>query len=152
MRAFRLLAAGFLVFALLGTTAAQTPEQRLKREEEKLAGVWRLTGMEAEGQKVPLKEGSLMTLTFKAGKFTVQVGSKDELQEGTYKIDPSKSPRAIDINRTNGPEEGRRQVGIYELTGNLLKICASEASKDRPTNFDTRDKPGYTVLLFKRTR
>ena len=150
MRKYRIVLAGMLALGLLGRALAQTPEERLKREEEKLAGTWRVTAAKAMGERVPPDQLPKMKLTFKDGKFTVQHGN-DKPLEGTYKIDPSKTPKTIDItNRTTGPEEGKKQVGIYELTDNELKICASDASKKRPTDFDTRNKEGYTVLVLRR--
>jgi uncharacterized protein (TIGR03067 family) len=149
MRKILVVAAGMLALGLLGRVAAQTPEERLKHEEEKLAGTWHLTAAKANGQRVPAEHVPDLKLTFKAGKFTAQLG-KGEPQEGTYKLDPIKNPKRIDLNRTQGPEQGRKQVGIYELTGDTLKICACDASKSRPTDFDTRDKPGYSVLILKR--
>jgi uncharacterized protein (TIGR03067 family) len=150
MRKIRIVAAGMLALGLLGRALAQTPEERLKREEEKLAGTWRVTAAKANGERVPPDQVPKMKLTFKDGKFTVQRG-EEKPREGTYKIDPTKNPKTIDIvNRTTGPEKDQKQVGIYELTGNELKICACDASKKRPTNFDTRDKDGYSVLVLKR--
>jgi uncharacterized protein (TIGR03067 family) len=146
----RIVAVGMLALGLLGQAIGQTPEERLKREEEKLAGTWRVTAAKANGERVPPDQVPKMKLTFKDGKFTVQHGEQKPL-EGTYKIDPSKKPKTIDItNRTTGPEEGRKQVGIYELNDNELKICACDSSKKRPTDFDTRNKEGYSVLVLKR--
>jgi uncharacterized protein (TIGR03067 family) len=144
-----IVAAGMLALGLLGQAVGQTPEERLKREEEKLAGTWRVTAAKANGVRLQPREVPDMKLTFKDGKYTVQL-AKEKPQEGTYKIDPSKNPKTIDVNRTTGPEQGKKQVGIYELTGNELKICACDASKKRPTDFDTRDKDGYMVLVLKR--
>lgn len=149
MRTSQVFVTGMLALGLLGSAAAQTPEQRLQREEEKLAGAWRVTGAEADGQKVPAQQVPNLKLTFENGKYRVQLGD-EKPQEGTYKIDPGKKPRTIDINRTTGPEKGKKQVGIYELTDNALKICACEAGNERPTDFDTSAKPGYTVLILKR--
>ncbi len=149
MRTLSVVVAGMLAAGLLGRVVAQTPEDRLKREEQKLAGVWRVTGMQAEGTILPLRQVPDLKLTFKKGKFTAQL-AREKPQEGTYKLDPSKKPKTIDLNRDNGPEKGKKQVGIYELIGNLLPICACEAGSERPTDFETNDKPGYTVLILKR--
>jgi uncharacterized protein (TIGR03067 family) len=149
MRTSPVVVAGMIAISLLGSATAQTPEQRLQREEEKLAGVWQVTGAEANGQKIPARQVPNLRLTFKSGKYSVQLGD-EKPQEGTYKIDPSKMPRTIDINRTTGPDKGKKQVGIYELVANTLKICACETGNERPTDFDTSEKPGYTVLILKR--
>jgi uncharacterized protein (TIGR03067 family) len=145
----RIIAAGILALGLLGQLVAQTPEERLQREEEKITGTWRVTTAKANGERVPPEHLPRLKLTFKNGKFTAQL-DKGEPQEGTYKLDPSKNPKQMDLNRTQGPKEGRNQIGIYEFAGDTLKICACESGNKRPENFDTRDKPGYTVLVLRR--
>lgn len=150
MKTISVVAVGILMFGLLGRASAVTPEERLKREQEKLAGTWRVAGMQVNGTILPARQVPDLRLTFKDGKFTVRLG-KDKPQEGTYKIDPSKKPKTIDIN--NGKteaEKDKNQVGIYELIGNSLRICACPASSERPTDYTTNDKPGYTVLILKR--
>jgi uncharacterized protein (TIGR03067 family) len=149
MRTGPSVAVSILLLSLAGTVVAQTAAERLQREEEKLAGAWRVTAVHVNGMILPSKQVPDLQLTFKNGRFTARLG-KDKPQEGTYKLDPSKKPRTIDLERTSGPDKGKKQVGIYELTGNTLRICACEADNDRPTDFDTNDKPGYTVLILKR--
>lgn len=149
MRRISVIAAGMLALGLFGQVIAQTPEERFQSEEEKLTGTWRVTTAKANGERVPPEHVPPLKLTFKNGKFTAQIG-KGEPQEGSYKLDLSKNPKQIDLNRTQGPKEGRHQIGIYEFAGDTLKICACETGNKRPTNFDTRDKPGYTVLVLRR--
>jgi uncharacterized protein (TIGR03067 family) len=149
MRTSLVIFAGTLVVASLGSVVAQTPEERREREHQKLSGVWRVTGVEADGKRLPPAEVPSLRLTFKDRQYTVQLG-REKPQGGTYKLDPSKSPKTIDISRTTGPDKGKKQLGIYELIGNSLKICACEQGHERPTNFDTTEKPGYTVLILRR--
>jgi uncharacterized protein (TIGR03067 family) len=138
-----------LFLAPLAAHAFQSAEDRLKREEEKLAGTWRVVSVEAGGQAVPQQQFRGLKMTFKAGKFTAQKGQGDK-QEGTYKLDPSKNPKQIDISRKNGPKEGRNQLGIYSLAGNTLKICTFGSDKSRPDSFDTRDRPAATLMTLRR--
>jgi uncharacterized protein (TIGR03067 family) len=143
------VAAGVVIISLFGTARAQSPAERLKREEAKLAGTWRVTGVHVNGRILPSTQVPDLKLMFKDGQFTARLG-KEKPQEGAYKLDPSKKPKTIDLERTSGPDKGKKQVGIYELAGYTLRICACEAGNDRPTDFDTNDKPGYTVLILKR--
>jgi uncharacterized protein (TIGR03067 family) len=143
------LAAVCLLLSPLAAHAFQSAEDRLKREEEKLAGAWRVVSVEAGGQAVPQTQFRGLKMTFKGGKFTAQKGAGDK-QEGTYKLDPSQSPKRIDISRKNGPKEGRDQLGIYSLAGNTLKICTFGSAKIRPDSFDTRDRPAATLMTLRR--
>jgi uncharacterized protein (TIGR03067 family) len=139
-----------LIVSLATRAFAQTPAEQLRHEEKKLAGLWNVIGAEADGKKMSGQQVPHLKLTFKDGRFSVQM-DQEKPQEGTYKIDPSKRPKTIDISRTSGPNNGKQQLGIYELMGNSLKICACETGNDRPTTFDTTDKPGYTVLILRRS-
>jgi uncharacterized protein (TIGR03067 family) len=137
-----------LVFAA-GAANAGPAEEAAQREHKRLQGTWRVISVEAGGSAIPTREYRGLALTFAAGKFSARRGEEDG-QQGTYSVDPTKSPRQMDITRTNGPAQGRKQVAIYQLTGDLLKICSCEASGDRPTGFDTRDRPDCTLMVLRR--
>lgn len=145
----RRLAALCLLLFPLAAHAFQSAADRLKREEEKLAGTWRVVSVEAGGQAVPQNQFRGLKMTFNSGKFTAQSGAGDK-QEGTYKLDPSQGPKQIDIARKDGPKEGRDQLGIYSLVGNTLKICTFGSAKSRPDSFDTRDRPAATLMTLRR--
>jgi uncharacterized protein (TIGR03067 family) len=145
----RRLAALCLLLTPLAAHALQSADERVKREEEKLAGTWRVVSVEADGQALPAKQFRGLKMTFKAGKFTAQREQGDK-QEGTYKLDPSKNPKRIDIARKDGPPEGRNQLAIYSLAGNTLKICSDNSDKDRPDGFTTRGKEGRVLMTLRR--
>jgi len=143
------LAVVCLLLSPLAAHAFQSAEERVQREEEKLAGSWEVVSVEADGKAVPAQQFRGLKMTFKAGKFTAQKG-QGERQEGTYKLDPSKSPRQIDISRKDGPEAGRNQLAVYSVVGNTLKICSAGSDKERPDGFDTRGKEGRVLMTLRR--
>jgi uncharacterized protein (TIGR03067 family) len=134
-----------------GLVVAGPKEELLEREQERLAGTWRVVGAEVGGMPIPPRAYRDLTLTFKDGKFTARMGD-EEPQEGTYTIDPAKNPREMDISRAGGPAKAKKQTAIYSLAGDLLKICSVEAGDERPADFDTREKPGRTLLTLRRVR
>jgi len=140
-----------LVLASVGAAlaAGAQGEDRIDRERQRLAGTWRVIGVEVGGVAVPRQQYRDLTLTFKGGVFTARLGDQ-EAQAGTCTIEPSRNPKEMDIARTNGPVPGRRQVAIYEVSGNALKICSTQAGQERPGAFDTRDHPSYTLMTLRR--
>ena len=42
------------------------------------------------------------------------------VQVGTQKLDPSKSPKTLDVTVTEGLNKGAVMLGIYELGGDTL--------------------------------
>jgi uncharacterized protein (TIGR03067 family) len=137
---------GVAVVALAACLVARAspPGEAAAREHRRLEGTWRVVAAEVGGAAIPPREYRDLLLTFKAGTFTARRGD-EEPQVGTYALDVSRNPRQMDITRG-----GRKQAGIYQLSGNTLKICASESEKDRPAAFDTRDNPGWTLLTLRR--
>jgi uncharacterized protein (TIGR03067 family) len=146
---FRTIAAGLLVLGVGFAAGAGPPEERIEREWQRLEGTWQVVAVEAGGTPIPAREYRELRLTFKDGKFTARRG-KEEPQEGTCTIDPGKNPKEMDIARTSGPARGQNQFAIYSLAGNLLKICSCETDNPRPASFDTRDKPGHTLMTLRR--
>ena len=70
------------------------------------------------------------------------------LNEVTYKLDVSKTPKWIDL--TVG---GEKQAGIFELKGDDLKICSNEKSGGkRPTRFESKPDSEHFLLVFKRAK
>ncbi len=68
----------------------------------------------------------------------------------TYRLDPTRTPRAIDLTPTAGPRypKGRVLQGVYECDGNGLKVCFDRGDPStRPTALDAPAGRG-TVVSF----
>src|SRR5262245_58815526 len=100
-----------LVVGLL--LAADSPEDVVKKEKEKLAGTWKVVSLEANGQKVPAEALKNFQFLFTADSLTRKKDGKAESGAG-YKLDPSKSPKWIDMT---GTTDGKEQsvAGLYQL-------------------------------------
>ena len=123
------LTAGFVL-------AADNPkEDAAKKDREKLAGTWKVTSAERDGQPDKVSKDAVTTYTAD-GKFTVKFADGTS-GEGTYQLDPGKKPKAIDYTKNNGPNKGKPHEGIYSLEGDTLKICRSDPGKPRPKEMVT---------------
>ncbi len=135
-------AVGFAAAGGSGTLADDKAD--LEKELEKFQGRWTFESSEADGKELPAAELKGFILTFEGDKHTVKKG--DELiQAGTMKLDPSKSPKAIDVTITVGPGKGTVMLGIYELSGDTLKVCFDAQGKKRPTEF--KSAPGSEIFV-----
>jgi len=54
-------------------------------------------------------------------KMTMESGGRK--QQSAYTLDPSSSPKSIDLTTS-----GRTKPGIYDLQGDTLRICFSEST------------------------
>ena len=116
----------------------------LRQETKTIEGRWRLESVEENGKPVDLGEHRPRWVI--KGN-TVQYGG-DPLAE--LKLDPSSSPKCIDLNWT---KPKRSYEGIYSLDGETLKLCVNrdtEGAKDRPQDFATEGKSNLRLLTFKR--
>jgi uncharacterized protein (TIGR03067 family) len=69
-------------------------------------------------------------------------GTKD-----AYTLDPTKSPKEIG---GKSMKTGEKFIGIYELKGDELKICITEADKARPKKF--LKGPDHNFFVLKRVK
>jgi uncharacterized protein (TIGR03067 family) len=65
---------------------------------------------------------------------------------GTMKVDADK--KTIDLMPNEGQYKGKTLAGVYELTGDTLKIAFAEPGKDRPAK--AADGDGITVAVYKK--
>src|SRR6476646_3385575 len=115
-----------------GAGARADDKADAEKELKKFQGTWTIESSEAGGQKAPADQLKDMTVTFEGDKHTVKNGS-EVIQVGRQKIDPTKSPKTIDVTMTEGPSKGKVMLGIYEFDGYTLKVCADLQCEKRPT-------------------
>jgi len=119
------------------------------KESEKLAGTWQTTSAVNEGEKMPDEQASRIVLVFTGEKFEVSNGGKS-MMKGTFTIDPSKTPKTIDMKSTSGKHQGKTTPGIYELDGDSLKICMVPPDEQRPKKLNDTAKNGGMFMMCKR--
>src|SRR5262245_42962768 len=122
-------------FAAAGGTGALADEKAdLDKELKRFQGAWTIESSVTGGMAIPADQLKEFIVTFEGDKHTLKVGDK-VFQVGTQKLDPSKSPKTIDVTLTEGPNKGAVMLGIYEIDGDTLKACFDPTGKTRPTEF-----------------
>ena len=131
---------------LLGPVAhlGAEPEVRV------MDGTWKPVSAELAGKPWPKQVLDTMKLILKDDKYTVEVGGQND--EGTVTRDPSKSPKAMDIKGTKGPNEGKTFLVIYELKGDELRVCYDLSGKSRPTEFATKPNTPLFLVTYRRAK
>jgi uncharacterized protein (TIGR03067 family) len=114
------------------------------QEAKKFQGTWTIESSVTGGQEIPRDQLKDFIVIYEGDKHTVKVGDK-VIQVGTQKIDPSKSPKTIDVTMTEGPNKGAVMLGIYEFEGDTMKACFDPQGKKRPTEF--KSTPGSQNFL-----
>jgi uncharacterized protein (TIGR03067 family) len=87
-------------------------------------------------------------VTFAGDTFIVTLADGTIHIKGTYKLDPSREPKAVDWTDTFGEDKGKVFLAIYSLEGDRMIFCAADAGQERPTEFTTR--PGQVLRVHQR--
>lgn len=99
------------------------------------------------------KDDKKIELTFKGDKFIGVIG--DETYKGTYKIDPTKKPKTIDMTVKEGNKyQGDTSLGIYKVKGDKLTWCANEPGKEnRPKEFkEEQGDQKFLLIVLERKK
>ena len=136
-------------FAASGTLADDKAD--LEKEVRKFQGTWTIESSVTGGAAIPADRLTGFIVTFEGDKHTLKVGDK-VFQVGTQKLDPSKSPKTIDVTMTEGPSKGTVMLGIYEFDGDTLKVCFDPEGKTRPTEFKSPAGSKNFLNVHKRVK
>jgi uncharacterized protein (TIGR03067 family) len=120
-------------------------DDALKSELERYQGTWVLVSEEFEGKKVPADELPDLSYTVRGDKVLFTSRGRD--RSATVTLDPSKTPRTLDLLRDDGVGSLK---GIYTWDGETIKICSADDEGDRPTGFTTGAGSRNRIRVWKR--
>ena len=132
-----ILVAGLSVGLFL--SRADGPEKQTTKapdDARAIRGTWKVIKANKGGVEPPdADEVKKNPWVITADKIIVKRNGED--RESSYKLDPSKKPKAFDLTPLTGPDEekGKLFQGIYILTGDTLKICITGPGQERPADF-----------------
>lgn len=114
-----------------------------------LDGAWRVVAAEEEGKKHVMEKGKEILYVFDSGKIELRLNGK-VVQQGTYQLDTSKNPKAIDMIGNN-----ETSAAIYKIEHDTLTICAGAFKNDkpvRPTEFATKTNSKSVLFVLERVK
>jgi uncharacterized protein (TIGR03067 family) len=147
----RYVLTGLAVGLLLA--AAPDPKDDARKDQEALQGTWKVVSVEQGGKAQDrAKESSVViekdTLSVKGGDYVIV--------QGTFKLDPTKKPRTIDLTVTKGHREedkGKQAHGIYELDKGTLKWCTAEPGDEaRPKEFASKEGTKHMCITLRKEK
>ena len=118
-------------------------------ELQKLQGTWRATHGEANGSELPVENMTNTVLTIKDQSYSV--ASNDFNDHGTFKINPSTTPKQMDIHPDNFADD-RNLLAIYEVGPDSLKMCYGRGAGERPKSFSTDGGERLLFIEYKRNK
>lgn len=139
------LAAGLLL------AADKAADDAAKKESKSLQGTWRTTSFRHNGNTIPEENTKTWTLVIKDDRYVLTIG--DNTEEGTFKIDPTKKPKTVDVMPETGGSKGKKRLGIYEVKDDEATLCVAAAGKeDRPTELVSDAGSENYLWTFKREK
>ena len=137
---------------LLAWTCLQGPETLARQELEKLQGRWLATSLQVRGRNATAADLESLQFTLEFEGATLKFGPATALKQAQIRLDPSRNPKAIDLNVKD--ESGKNYVllAIYKLDGDSLTLCLTSDPDRvaRPSEFHTDGESGTTLIVLRR--
>ncbi len=152
---FRLMtvgAVGLLISMTMVAFADDAKEAAIKKDRKRIAGTWKIVSLEINGNKSSNEDASkLKVINDVDGSWSLH-SEGNEVGRGTTTIDPTQTPKTIDIKSTTGQDQGKTMLGIYEVDKNKRKLCFAPAGQNRPTEFSSTAANQHILVKFERVK
>ena len=159
--------------------ADDKPDKKDEKKEEKtqvdgnkdlesLAGTWNIDTMGWGNDSLPKEQMKGYKFVFAGNKLTWEAAiGMTKVREGIratylifqgpcdFKIDPSKTPKEIDITLHLKGGRDVTVLGIYEIKGDALKVCyytSRAGGGRRPTEFSSKDDRQSCLITLTRAQ
>jgi uncharacterized protein (TIGR03067 family) len=133
------------------SSAGVEENEAAKKDLAQMQGEWSMVSGSADGQPMPEVTRQQMKRVCKGDETTTTMGGQMFIK-AKITLDPSKKPKTIDYEMTDGFTKGKKQLGIYELDGKTFKSCFGKPGGERPTEFKSNPGDGRTLSVWKREK
>jgi len=134
-----------VLYAAAGTADTDAVKQELKKFE----GSWAIVSAVKGGEKAEKEKIKSIRVFLKGNTYKIQVDGKD-IDEGTFKVDPTKTPKWLDI--MSAKAEGKVMRGVYELKGDTYTLCTSGFDEERPTALKAEAGSNHFLQTARRVK
>jgi uncharacterized protein (TIGR03067 family) len=141
-----------LLVAVCLVLAGETPRDEAARKDlEWMQGDWQAVSRVVDGTPFPDDDAQSMFRTVKGDQYTIFLFQKP-LGKGKMKLDATKTPRAIDALPEGPAGKSGPILGIYEISGDTLKMCFAQPGKERPKDFACKAGSGHNLTVWTREK
>jgi uncharacterized protein (TIGR03067 family) len=127
-----------------------TKEQLIQKDRKLMAGTWEPVSVEYSGWPLHDRLSELVIIEAD-GNMRVEKDGK-VMRAAKTMIDPTQNPKAIDFEATAGEYKGDKMKGIYDLAGDILKVCRTGPDGERPTEFSSKLGSGVGLGIYRRKK
>jgi uncharacterized protein (TIGR03067 family) len=121
-----------------------------KKDLDNLQGIWESTSATFDGRDI--SDDAKFKMKFKGDTITITGNEEITKDYGAFKVklDPSTTPKSMDLTVTAGDMKDSVLEGIYELKGDELKVCVKIGARERPTKFESKEGSSTGYVVYKR--
>jgi uncharacterized protein (TIGR03067 family) len=140
-----------LVLAGTATMSAAGDDKPMD-ELRRFKGTWVAKSRTYDG-KVE-SEGDLkgLTLTIDGDRFVITGEGGRVLLKGTIAVDPTATPKRVNVKMAGPDGQEKVSPAIYELKGDTLKTAFPLSGGDRPKDFSAEKGSGARVTVYQRVK
>lgn len=113
-----------------------------------LEGIWYPVKVEKGGKPFPKEKFANRRMTIRGHNYVIE--QDDTTEVGAFIIYPNVFPLALDIKEIKGPDTGVSMPGIYEVSGDRLRICYDSTGNSRPVTFSSEGKSDYLLVTYEK--
>jgi uncharacterized protein (TIGR03067 family) len=139
---------GPIVLVLMFAAQSQGPANT---ERARHQGIWAVTSSIRDGEPASAEVVASIRRVVE-GDHVVWKRDGKNFAGTRFEIDPTKTPRTIDLLPDGGPNRDKRVLGIYKLDGEDLTICIADVGQPRPSGFEAKPGSKQTLQTFKRVK
>jgi uncharacterized protein (TIGR03067 family) len=146
---------GIVVFAaLIGLSPVLSAQEPGNKDRDALQGTWNVSKFVVAGKDGAEDLNKKVTFVIAGDSLTVKL-DKDTLSEGKFVLDQAPSPKHITVTSTTAADKGETKLGIYEIDGDMLKLCFSledAGAMRRPADFTSNNDRMTLVAVLQRAK
>ena len=145
------MARGALLCVVLPVSCMAAAADGAKADQEAIQGKWVIVSFIFNG--LPRTEDTYkdLRLEIKGDKYLITQGG--ETASRTFKLDPTRKPKAMDVTYDDGPNKGKTNHAIYAVEGDILTICRhQQPAMERPKEFTSEAGSDRALIKWKRVK
>jgi len=85
------------------------------------------------------------------GNVTKILAGPQTMLDAEFTLDAAHTPRHIDYVNRSGRNKGKAQTGIYDIAGDVLRICVAAPGDARATDFSSTRGDGRSYTVWRRS-
>jgi uncharacterized protein (TIGR03067 family) len=118
-------------------------------DQKQMQGTWEV--VEGADNGAAGSKNDLAKFSVEVTESRIRFKGPEGVRELLFTLDPSTQPKAMDATPADGPKQGKRLRGIYEVQGDSLKVCLVHLDdKERPDKFESEHGSGRLLFVLKR--